>query len=270
MAITSFIPELWAARLLNHYRRKLVFGALVNRNYEGEIAQYGDTVHINGLEDITVKTYTPNTKIEDPEQLNTEEQTLVIDHGRYYNFYVDDVDAAQARADLMDSAMSRAATQLAEDTEDFIAEKIVTGGEIKLDGALTAESVYGEIIRIKTAMDEANVSREGRNLVVPPTVEGLLLQNNLVISVNGQTTTNDLTSGIVGRVAGFTVYVSNADAVKSAMVAFNADAVTFANQLTKTEAYRPEARFADAVKGLNLSGAKVTRPETVAVYTISA
>jgi hypothetical protein len=44
--------------------------------------------------------------------------------------------------------------------------------------------------------------------------------------------------------------------------------MTFANQLTETEAYRPEKRFADAVKGLSLCGAKVTRPDAVVVYTI--
>ena len=54
MAITTFIPELWAARLLNHYTRKTVVAQLLNRNYEGLIQQWGDTVHINSLADITV------------------------------------------------------------------------------------------------------------------------------------------------------------------------------------------------------------------------
>lgn len=267
MAITTFIPEVWAARLQEHYRRSLVFGNLVNRNYEGEIAQYGDTVHINSLEDVTVKKYTPNTNIDDPEQLTTVEQILLIDHGMYYNFYVDDVDAVQARGDLMDAAMRNAAVKLAEDTEDFIVEKLTTAeGVIALSGTLSNDTVYGEIVKIKTEMDKANVPREGRHLVVTPDVEGYLLQNNLVISVNGQTTTNDLTGGVVGRVAGFTVYVSNA--LTDKMLAFNTDSVTFANQLTKTEAYRPEKKFADGVKGLNLCGAKVTRPESVVVYTM--
>lgn len=270
MAITTFIPEVWAARLLEHYNRNLVFGSLVNRNYEGEIAQFGDTVHINSLEDVTVKDYTPNTEIDDPEQLTTTDQVLVIDHGKYYNFYVDDVDKVQARGDLMDAAMRSAARLIAEDTEEFIFGKMTEAAGITdgLTGKVDKDTVYAAIIAIKTAMDNANVPREGRWLVVPPVVEGLLLQNNLVVSTNGQTTTNDLTGGKVGRVAGFDVRVSTL--LTDKMVASNNESTTFANQLTETIAYKPEKRFADAIKGLNLSGAKVTRPDAVALYTITA
>ena len=70
MAITSFIPKVWSARLLENLLKALVFGSLCNRNWEGDIAQWGDTVHINSLSDITVKPYTPSTDIDDPEQLS--------------------------------------------------------------------------------------------------------------------------------------------------------------------------------------------------------
>lgn len=117
MAITSFIPKVWSARLLEGMHKALVFGNLCNRNYEGDIAQWGDTVHINNLSDITVRPYTPNADIADPEQLSGTDMTLTIDHGAYYNFFINDVDAAQARADLMDAAMRNAAQKLAEDAE---------------------------------------------------------------------------------------------------------------------------------------------------------
>lgn len=37
-------------------------------------------------------------------------------------------------------------------------------------------------------------------------------------------------------------------------------AVAFAEQISEVEAYRPEKRFADAVKGLHLYGAKIVYP----------
>lgn len=268
MAITTFIPKLWAARLLQAYNRKLVFGALVNRNYEGEIRKHGDTVHINSLSDIAVKEYTPNTEIDAPEQLNTEDQTLTIDHGTYYNFYVDDVDKVQAAGDLMTTAMTNAADRLAEDAEDYIIGKVLAEGGIKLSGKLTGENVWAEIVKIKTAMDKANVPLANRNLVVPPAVEGvLLLDDRFVKGTKGE---DRLENGAVARAAGFSIHVSNAPAMENSMVAFNRDSMTFANQLTETEAYRPEKRFADAVKGLSLCGAKVTRPDAVVVYSITA
>ena len=40
-------------------------------------------------------------------------------------------------------------------------------------------------------------------------------------------------------------------------------AVAFAEQLSEIDAYRPEKRFADAVKGLHLYGASVIYPDEV-------
>ena len=47
MAISSFIPKVWSARLQENFHKALVFGSLCSRNYEGEISQWGDTVHIS-------------------------------------------------------------------------------------------------------------------------------------------------------------------------------------------------------------------------------
>ena len=47
------------------------------------------------------------------------------------------------------------------------------------------------------------------------------------------------------------------------------DGVTFANQITKVDAYRPEKRFADAVKGLHIYGAEVVYPEEMVLINVS-
>lgn len=45
-------------------------------------------------------------------------------------------------------------------------------------------------------------------------------------------------------------------------------ATTYAEQISKIEAFRPEKRFADALKGLHLYGAKVLRPEALVVASV--
>ena len=49
------------------------------------------------------------------------------------------------------------------------------------------------------------------------------------------------------------------------IIAGHSIATTFAEQINDVEGYRMEKRFADAVKGLHLYGAKVVRPEALAV-----
>lgn len=266
MSVATFIPKLWAARLQEHYNRQMVIVNLLNRNYEGDIAQYGDTVHINNLEDITVKPYTPNTDIDDPEQLTTVDRVLSIDHGAYFNFYVNDVDKAQARGDLMDTAMKNSAARMAEDTEDYVIQKLLADATDGGSGALTADNVYATIIGIKTAMDVGNVPRAGRNLVVPPAVEALLLQDDRFVT--GTQGENRLVEGAVYRAAGFDIYMSTG--LTDKMIALRSEDATFASQINKIEAYRREKGFDDGVKGLALCGAKVTNPAGVYKYTITA
>ena len=51
MAITNFQPEIWAAQLLVSLKKTLIAAGpgVVNRNYEGQIANSGDTVRITSI-----------------------------------------------------------------------------------------------------------------------------------------------------------------------------------------------------------------------------
>ena len=277
MAITTFIPEVWSARLLSHLDKNLVYANLVNRDYEGEIAAFGDTVHINQIGDITVKEYTKNTDIADPEQLETADQTLVIDKGDYFNFFVDDVDKAQARAELMDSAMQRASYGLADNTDKYVAAILSAGsitsglGTTSSPISINSGNAYEYMIKVKTALDKENVPTAGRWIVVPPEFEGLMLLDNRFVAAGGAKAEERLVNGLVARAAGFDIYVSNnvpnTSNAKYKIIAGTKMACTFADQIIKTEAYRPESKFADAVKGLHVYGSKLTRANTVAVLT---
>ena len=287
MAVTTFIPELWNARLLYALENAHVATNLVNRDYEGEIANQGDTVHINSIGAVNVKDYTKNTNIADPEVLTTAEQTLVIDQAKYFNFQVDDVDRVQAAGNLIDTAMGRAAYSLADISDAFllktIANGVASGNKIgaKTDlVALTAANVYENIVKLRTKLDKANVPTQGRSLVVPPEVYALLLNDTTHFSLAMDATKNDVViNGLVGRIAGFDVYMSN-NCVAGADGGSGSDAyfvitaqvptaTTYAEQIIKTEAYRMEKRFADAVKGLHVYGAKVTDGNQIAAMFCS-
>ena len=275
MAITTFIPELWSARLLYALDKAHIAANLVNRDYEGQIKQQGDTVHINSIGPVTVDDYTRNTDINDPEVLTTTEQTLVIDQAKYFNFQVDDVDAAQTAGDLMDAAMARAAYALNDVSDAFLLSTIANGADsgnvIGSSAAvsLTASNVYENIVALRTKLDKANVPVSGRFVVVPPEVYALLLLDDRFVKASDSATANaTLLNGEVGRVAGFTVYMSNNTPYTSetwSIPAGVATATTYAEQIVSTEAYRLEKRFADAVKGLHVYGAKVTDGKQLAV-----
>ena len=54
--IDNFIPEFWASIVLEAAQKAMVYAqpGIINRNYEGEFATAGDTVHIIGVGDVTI------------------------------------------------------------------------------------------------------------------------------------------------------------------------------------------------------------------------
>ena len=277
MAVTNFIPELWSARLLNALDKSHVFANVVNRDYEGDIKKMGDTVHINTIGAVTIGTYTQNTDFSSsPETLATTDQTLTIDQAKYFNFQVDDIDAAQAAGDIMDKAMTRAAYGLADASDKYIAG-ILAGAADATNTvstsavALTSSNVYENVVKMRTILDKANVPTAGRWLVIPPEMYALILLDDRFVKTGGEMAEGILRTGLVAQAAGFDIYLSNncvsanvSDKVTYTITGGVDAAATYAEQIVSTEAYRPEKRFADAVKGLHVYGAKVVDKAQIA------
>lgn len=278
MSIDNFIPEIWANELLVNLNKAHVYGSpgVVNRDYEGQIQNAGDTVRINSIGRVTIGDYTKNTDISAAETLTDAQATLLIDQQKYFNFQIDDIDRAQQNPKVMAGAMREAAYGLRDAVDQFIAGKytdvdsanaVGSTGSPKTD--VSTHGAYVYLVELGVLLDNANVPSEGRFAVVPPWFHGYLQQDSRFVG-NGTPGNLDVAeNGRIGRVAGFDVYKSNnvpaTTATKYRIVVGHPMAWSFAGQITSIEAYRPQARFADAVKGLMTYGAKVVRPSAIAV-----
>lgn len=279
MALDNFIPQIWSARLLQNLQKALVYGqpAIINKDYEGEISQYGDTVRINSIGPVTIGDYTKNTNISEPETLSDAQTTLVIDQSKFFNFQVDDIDKAQQKPKVMDEAMREAAYALADVADQYIASlytDVAAGNTIGDDAAAVAldeSNTYDYLVDLGTILTEAKIPKVNRWVVLPPWAYSLLLKDPRFTDASASGSTDALRNGYVGRAAGFDIYESintpNTGGTNYKIIAGHPMAWTFAEQVSSVEGYRPEKRFADAVKGLHLYGAKLIRPEAIAVLT---
>lgn len=267
MSVNNFIPELWSGKIMKVLEKNLVFGSCCNRDYEGEIRAAGDTVRINSVGPVTVETYTKNSTTITPEILNDAQTTLLIDKSDYFSFYVDDVDKAQSKGDVLAEGMSNAAYALANAADTNIGLLYTQAGSITASTPINSLNIFATLLSAAQSLDEYNVPREGRWAVLPPWMITKLVLAKLLV----ENTSNDAyTNGFVGRVAGFDIKESN-NVYNSAgtyypMLGSN-KAISFAEQLSKVEAFRPEQKFADAVKGLHLYGAKVIYPDALVTIT---
>ena len=251
MSVEKFIPQIWSARLLNHLDKRHVYLNLLNRDYEGEIKNFGDTVKVNQIGDITIKDYTKGTDIEAPEDVSGAQQELKIDQAKY------------AMNDVVDAfAANLLAINVHTDN---------TIGDDTTPKVPTKETAYDLLVDLGVKLTEANVPTVGRWVVIPAWYHGLLLKDQRFVGNGTDYNKAILEGGEVGNAAGFTVYVSNnvpnTTKTKYKIIGGTEEAGSYAEQILKTEAYRPEKRFSDAVKGLHVYGAKVFQSKCIAVLT---
>ncbi|MET3211305.1 UNVERIFIED_CONTAM: hypothetical protein ABIC26_004272 [Paenibacillus sp. PvR008] len=272
MTVQNFIPTIWSARLNESLKKNLVYGNVVNTDYEGEIQGQGSTVKINSIGAVTIGNYDKVAGIGNPQELDATQKTLVIDQAKYFNFQVDDVDAAQANVNLLDSGIVEASYGLANVVDQYLAGFYT---EVKAENTIgndttpitpTKDTAYDLLIDLGVLLDENNVPESERFVVVPAWYYGLLLKDARFTK-----DPNIIRTGYVGDIDGMTVYksnnVPNTAGAKYKIIAGHKSAISFAGQVDSVEAFRPEKQFSDAVKGLQVFGAKCIKTEALAVLT---
>lgn len=280
MAISNFIPEIWSARLLESLKKDLVFGGpnVINHDYEGEIANVGDTVHILSVGRPTVNDYVANSTVIAPEELTDADQTLIINRSKYFAFKIDDVDARQAKPGIMNQAMDESSYALRDVADQWIAGMYTGVAPANILTPITTlvsapTDAYVALVNLDTRLDQANVPKNGRFAVVPPAFYGALQLDPRFTSYLNSGTTDTLLNGVVGKASGFEISESNncpdLGAGVKVVIAGHSRAWSFAQQINKTVAYRPEASFSDAIKGLHLYGSKLVVPQALATINVS-
>ena len=273
MAITNFIPTVWSENLYQALDKKYIAVANCNREFEGDIAAKGSVVKICGVGDISIGDYQKNTDMNAPELLSDTVRELTIDRAKYFNFQIDDIDRAQASPKLMDAAMKVAADSLANEADKYIYQ-LCTKNPPTMQENITETNILGHIFKARQKLAENNVT-DFSNVVleISPSVANVLLQAQIKFDTNNS---DALRGGYLGSIAGCQVFVSNNIPTERDGLYLNSKcimrtkrAVAFAEQLSEVEAYRPEKRFADAVKGLHLYGAEIVYPSELEVITLA-
>jgi hypothetical protein len=245
-----------------------------NRDYEGDIRSSGNTVKIASVGDVDVNNYTKDTDIADPAILTDSAQTMNVYQKKYFNFYVDSLDRAQQNVNVLDTAMRRASWKLRDHADQYLAGLMATavpaGNTIGTGTPIvpTKADPYEHLVDLSVLLDETDTPLNGRFCVVPAWFHGLLLKDDRFIKAGTMRSDRTLSNGAVGEAAGFTILksnnVPNDEGEEYKIIAGHSIATTYAEQILDVQAYKPEKRFGDAVKGLHVYGARVVRVNNLA------
>jgi len=283
MSVKNFISTLWAEKIDRALDEFLVFYDFCNHEYEGQLKKAGDTIRIQNVARPTITTTTDGAEItlSGAETPDVTSVALQVKRQSYFDYGIYDVDKAQAAGDL-DAALEHETTQgIANEIDIAIAGVAAEAQAQKLFSTVpkvvSGTAGSGEI-NVLQALDEAqqklyeaNVpANEAVEVIVSPRFYTLFRRDYAKLDTNNS---EILKNGKVGMYGNMTVKLSNnvataASGAQDLIMVRTRKAIAAVKTLSKVEAYRPEARFADAVKGLTVHDRKLVRPAELVVVNV--
>lgn len=286
----NFIPEIWSGKLIENFYDATVLGAITNTDYEGEIRKYGDTVNIRTTPTINIREYVKGQTltVDNPDSPKIQ---LLIDKGEYFACVEDDIDKVQSDVGMMDMWSKDASEQMKIKIDQRVLPGVLADFS-PLNIGLTAgaqsasfnlgtqaapltidkTNVTDLIVDMGTVLDEANCPEQGRWLVIPAKMAGLIKKSELKDASLSGDGTSLLRNGRLGMIDRFMIYVSHnllLNAGNYHIMAGTKQGITFASQMTEMETLRATTTFGNIIRGLQVYGYEVVKPEalTSAVVT---
>lgn len=266
MSVTSFIPNLWEAKIIEEYQAITVADLITTRpsRVEGNKVVFNRAGVTTGLQD-----YNGTVSYEN---INTTSVELLLNNKKYFAVKLDDVDAVQVAGELMNPVVRNLAYEFKANADKFVFTKALAGVQegmkVKPTAAIaSAEMAYNLIVDLGTKLDEKSVPVMGRYVIAHPEFVNLLAKDVRVID-NAQVLANGIVQGM--EINGMQV-IKSPLMEKGKVLCLHPDAIGYALQLDKLEALRLEGSFSDAVRGLQVYGGEVLRKEAIssAEYTLA-
>ncbi len=289
MSYSNFIPSVWEAGINRDLERKCVFVEDCYRNYEGLVKRQGESVTITGIGKPTIYGMDKkdrNGEINSAERVESTSVVMPINQIAYFNYEVGDVDEIQAKEGIMEALQSETSEGLANNVDKYIAN-LALSEEAKVIG-------FSKCVAGEAGANEKNVLD-----ILDELQENLMLNDvadstEIVVTVDPKfftrfrkeyraaDTDNSklIKDGRAYYYNGMKIKVSNNVAETKGtlgsqsvnarcIMARTKRAIAFVKPVTHSEAYRPEKKFSDAVKGFILYDAKIVRPKELFVYKCS-
>jgi len=265
MSYTNFKPTIWSKQIQVQLEKLMVLRDGCNTSFQGDVGM-GKTVKIIGAGRPTVKTYVPGTSIDSPETPTDSSIYLTVDQYKYFNIQVDDVDQAQADVNIMKTYLDEGTRALAESADSYIAG--LAAGATNISSSTSANSGAKTRAAIEAGLVTLwnnGVNRNDVEIVITPWMY-IYLKNSITTELTDNKTA--IEQGVLGSFNGAVVRISNNlynDGTDDYMIIRTGRAIAFASGIEKTDAYRPDSAFSDAVKVLHTFGAKVVRQDELYV-----
>lgn len=199
----DFIPEIVAAEALGYLAANTVMVPLVNRDYENEVASYGDTVNVTQRGDLSVNLKAANTATIKQTPTGTK-VAVVLDRHAEISFLLEDPARAMSRPDILNGYISDALRVHAESIDSYLLGKYTGFSTTPVDATGGSGGIVASTVtEARRLFNIARVPQAGRNIVWHPDAEAELLEVEKFTSSDFGDDGSAVREAFIGRKYGF-------------------------------------------------------------------
>lgn len=224
---SAFVPEVWALRAMQILRANMVMANLVTRDSDVGSFTVGDILHIPFPGTFVANDKTVNTSVQ-LQAPSDSEVTVTLNKHKEVTFLVEDITRALVNQDVMDRYIRNAIVPIAQAIElDLFALYA------SLTNSVTSATMNDAQVRAaRLSLNKALVPLAGRNLVIAPEAESVLLGSSNLQSFFAFSEPSAVREGRLGRAYGLDIYMSQLVPLSTTLknLAFTPDAFILASR----------------------------------------
>jgi len=206
----AFVPEMWAMEGLAVLEENMVMAGLVHRDFQNEVANYGDVVNTRRPGTFKAKRKTDSDSIE-LQDASADNVQVPLNQHFYISFTIKDGEASKSFQDLLQIYVVPGMQGIARGIDRVVCGQVhrFLGNVSGKLGGLTGSNAKDYLLEVRETLNKNLAYPNGRRLVLAPASETALLKTDLFIAADQRGDGGSaLREAMLGRVLGFDTYMA--------------------------------------------------------------
>jgi hypothetical protein len=210
--LDAYIPELWANEGLAILEENMVMANLVHRDFENEVAKFGDVVNTRKPGEFKIRRKTDGTTLTQQDATATN-VPVPLDQWFYSSFVIRDGEGSKSFQELTDIYLRPAMLTIARGVDRALMGRVhaylgAPASRVGKLGGLSASTAKDYVLEARERLNVNKAPLDGRRLIMAPTAETAMLKTDIFLKANergdGGTALENAT---LGRILGFDTFM---------------------------------------------------------------
>jgi len=207
--LDAYIPELWAREGLAMLEENMVMAGLVHRDFEPEVAKFGDVVNTRKPGEFKIRRKKDGTTLTQQDAVATNVQ-VPLDQWFYTSFVIRDGEGSKSFQELSQIYLKPAMKTIATGIDRALLGRVhaYLANKVGKLGGLTSSTAKDYVLDAREKLNVNKAPEDGRRLVMAPTSETAMLKTDLFLKANERGAGGSaLERARLGRILGFDTYM---------------------------------------------------------------